>query len=144
MQTVDYQKLIKLVKLGDAKAYNDLCTEFLGYVPLVIDDLAPLLKNSHLEMEDVHQEGYLAICEAIQEIADSSKYQNSRTISKCVLKNILTRITSMLKNQRDYESHIVSSKIAEYDNFKEFMNNIRENRSLQESYITYIISVEGY
>lgn len=140
MQPLDYSKLINSVKHGDINAYNTLCIEFLGYVPMIIEDLSALLKNSHLDMDDVHQEGYLAICESIQEIAMSNKKHTTNTISKLVMGNIISHIMALLRDQRNYDEHIVDVNF-QYDNFKQFLNEIEENSKTKESYITFILSM---
>lgn len=140
MQTLDYSKLINSVKRGDINAYNTLCIEFLGYVPMIIEDLSALLENSHLDMDDVHQEGYLAICESIQEIAMSNKKHTANSISKLVMGNIISHIMNLLREQRSYDDHIVTKNI-EYDNFKQFLNDIEENTKTKESCITFILSM---
>lgn len=140
MQTLDYSKLINSVKHGDINAYNTLCIEFLGYVPMIIEDLSALLENSHLDMDDVHQEGYLAICESIQEIATSNKKHTANSISKLVMGNIISHIMTLLREQRSYDEHIVAKNI-EYDNFKQFLNEIEENAKTKESCITFILSM---
>lgn len=140
MQTLDYSKLINSVKRGDISAYNTLCIEFLGYVPMIIEDLSALLENSHLDMDDVHQEGYLAICESIQEIAMSNKKHTANSISKLVMGNIISHIMNLLREQRSYDDHIVTKNI-EYDNFKQFLNDIEEDAKTKESCITFILSM---
>lgn len=107
---------------------------------MIIEDLSALLKNSHLDMDDVHQEGYLAICESIQEIAMSNKKHTTNTISKLVMGNIISHIMALLRDQRNYDEHIVDVNF-QYDNFKQFLNEIEENSKTKESYITFILSM---
>lgn len=141
MQTLDYSKLINSVKRGDINAYNTLCIEYLWYVPMIIEDqLRPLLENSHLDMDDVYQEGYLAICESIQEVAMSNKKHTANSISKLVMENITSHIITLLRDQRSYNDHIVTKNI-EYDNFKQFLNDIEEDAKTKESCITFILSM---
>lgn len=139
MTNPNYVKLINSVKGGDINAYNALCVEFLDYVPMIVEDFSVLLNNSHLDIDDIHQEGYLAICESIQEIVKSDKQYTPTSISKTVMGNIILRIMNLLREQRNYDDHIILSDI-QYDTFKQFLNSIREDPNFKQSCVTFILS----
>ena len=61
-----YEKLLKSAKNGDEEAYNILCLQFLDYIPGIMMDLNPIIDKSKVDIEDITQEGYLALCESLR------------------------------------------------------------------------------
>lgn len=124
-----YSELIKLARKNDLSAYNNLCTEFLGYVPLVMEDLYNVAHYCKVETEDLHQEGYLAVCEALQEIIHSDKEYTMKEISDIVVRNITKHIMSMSLDDIEKRAHEQTADIKydESDSFHEYLTKIRNN-----------------
>lgn len=122
-----YSKLIKLAKKNDLGAYNKLCTEFLGYVPLVMEDMYNVASHCKVETEDLHQEGYLAVCEALQEIIHSGKEYTMKEISDIVTSNIMKHIVTLAIDDIDKRVHEQSADIEyeESDSFHEYLVKLR-------------------
>ncbi len=129
MQTTkSYPDLLKRAKSNDYDAYNELCIEFLGYVPLILKDIDIMFNEIKLEAEDLHQEGYLAICEALQAMIKSDKEYSANEISENITKNIINHIYIMWLNKVGHDMH-ETSKAIEYedsDSFKRYLTKIRE------------------
>lgn len=124
-----YSRLIKLARKNDLGAYNKLCTEFLGYVPLVMEDFYNVTHHCKVETEDLHQEGYLAVCEALQEIIHSDKEYNMKEISDIIVRNITKHIMNMSLDDIDKRAHEQNADIKydESDSFHEYLTKIRNN-----------------
>ena len=129
MQTTkSYPDLLKRAKSNDYDAYNELCIEFLGYVPLILKDIDIMFNEIKLEAEDLHQEGYLAICEALQAMIKSDKEYSANEISENITKNIINHIYIMWLNKVGHDMH-ETSKAIEYEDsnsFKRYLTKIRE------------------
>lgn len=129
MQTTkSYPDLLKRAKSNDYDAYNELCIEFLGYVPLILKDIDIMFNEIKLEAEDLHQEGYLAICETLQAMIKSDKEYSANEISENITKNIINHIYIMWLNKVGHDMH-ETSKAIEYedsDSFKRYLTKIRE------------------
>lgn len=138
-----YVTLLKKTKSGDYNAYNILCMRFLEYVPLIMDDLAPQIKKSKVDIEDLHQEGYLAVCEAIHQLMDSDSDMLTVTeVSSRVRDNILIHLQVLMdKNNSKRKTEVNRSlSMEESDAFKEYLINIREEsrtRILQQDLSKY-------
>ena len=107
-----YVTLLKKTKSGDYNAYNILCTRFLEYVPLIMDDLAPQIKKSKVDIEDLHQEGYLAVCETIHQLMDSDSDMLTVTeVSSRVRDNILIHLQVLMdKNNSKRKRNIMNNR----------------------------------
>lgn len=129
MQTTkSYPDLLKRAKSNDYDAYNELCIEFLGYVPLILKDIGIMFDEIKLEADDLHQEGYLAICEALQGMIKSDKEYSANEISENITKNIINHIYIMWLNKVGHDMHETSKDIEyeESDSFKRYLTKIRE------------------
>lgn len=142
-EPVSYVTLLKKTKSGDYNAYNMLCTRFLEYVPLIMDDLAPQIKKSKVDIEDLHQEGYLAVCEAIHQLMEGdSDLLTVKEVSSRVRDSILLHLsTLMIKNDNKRKAEINRDlNMEDSDAFKEYLTNIREEsrtRILQDDLSKY-------
>lgn len=115
MSSEEYTRLVITAKNGNRTSYNTLCTEFLGYVPLIIEDLSILIHGSHLDHEDIEQEGYVVICESIGSIINSGKYQTTELASKFIIGNLISTIMKLISEQREYEEHEIAAGINKHD-----------------------------
>lgn len=120
MKSVNYDELIHQIKQGNCDAYNVLCTEFLEYVPLLAKDLSVLFKHANLEIEDIHQEGYLAICESIQMLSGSKVEYSAEDISSIIVSNIIKHITDLVSVEVSIEDHEIDT-VFKYDDFHKFL-----------------------
>lgn len=123
-----YPDLAEDAKAGNLNAYNQLCTEFLEYVPWIIKDMGDLFSYAHIDMEDAHQEGCLAICEALKELMKSKKKLSEIEISSMISTAIVTRIYQLISRKALYETFEPNQVInyEESDSFKTYLNSIRE------------------
>lgn len=111
----EYIELVTTARKGNRASYTTLCTEFLDYVPLIIEDLSVILNDSHLDLEDLEQEGYVVICESIRFIINNEKYQTAELASKYIIGNLISKIMELISDQRDYEEHEISAGISNHD-----------------------------
>ena len=138
-----YVTLLRKTKSGDYNAYNILCTRFLEYVPLIMDDLAPQIKQSKVDIEDLHQEGYLAVCEAIHQLMDSDADLLTVTeVSSRVRDSIILHLQVLMNKNNDKRKAEINRDLdmEDSDAFQEYLRNIREEsrtRILQQDLSKY-------
>lgn len=123
-----YPELLKLAKQNDYNAYNELCTEFLGYVPLILKDIGIMFDEIKIDAEDLHQEGYLAICESLQKMIKSDKAYTTNEISDEITQNIIGHMYIMWLNELSHSIHETNKVICydDSDSFQRYLVKIRE------------------
>lgn len=123
-----YPELLKLAKQNDYNAYNELCIEFLGYVPLILKDISIMFDEIKIDMDDLHQEGYLAICESLQKMIKSDKEYTENEISEEITQNIIDHIYTMWHNELSHNMHETDRVIFynDSDSFHKYLARIRE------------------
>ena len=128
----NYAKLLALAKNGDEEAYNILCLNFLDYVPGIIMDLKPIIDKSKMDMDDITQEGYLALCESLQRnIRLGLKIQY---ISTFISLDIVHKIMQSIEDNDTIKKHEISKGITynEADEFKRYLTKVNAESRYQE------------
>ena len=132
---LDYADLINKTRLHSKAAYNELCDEFIGYVPLIIADCDPLIKDSGVDLDDLTQEGYLAVCEALHNIIYSDKEYTTVEISRIITSAVVLKITRLISSKINQDTH-EESRILEYgesDYFKDYLTAIKDEETYQSA-----------
>lgn len=135
----NYEYLLDQSRKGNLTAYNKLCTDFLEYVPWIVKDMEVFFKKCKIEMEDLHQEGYLAICEAITEMIKSDKQYTTKEISQTIVNRIAKAILDMIRSLRIHDEN-ETPQVFKYNSFHKFMCAINDD-NFKRHYIA-ILKIE--
>lgn len=109
MAEVDtYSELLDKARNGDYNAYNTLCTVFLNHVPAIIDKYKHYIKRYNIRVEDLHQEGYAAVCEALYQLRFSRRKYTDKAFQDYITSNIIKSIQRFMQVHANIHDHETS------------------------------------
>lgn len=114
MNTNLYTELMTAAKNGDFSAYNKLCIHFLEYVPAILQSIQPIFGDRKIDPDDLHQEGYCAVCTALRKLIDSPHQYTIEQVSDFVTQSILLFLQTYMLNEKNVREHVSYTGIQSY------------------------------
>ncbi len=96
IHSLDDEKLIALCKIGDDEAYSVLIARYL----FTIRKRASVYNNSGIDFEDLVQEGFIGLLNAVKSFESSFDTSFSTFAYLCIDRNILTAVRKSLAKKQ--------------------------------------------
>lgn len=106
MNTDTFTKLLASAKSGDFNAYNRLCVYFFDYVPEILKSVQSTFGDTKIDPDDLHQEGYCAVCMALRKLINSPHQYTIEQVSDFVTQSILLGLQTYMITEKKNREHV--------------------------------------